>query len=165
MVPEPPLPTSGDSSPKCGPALDTTACSPVRQLPNTFSRRLTPQQRGQLLQEVKQDGQVSAKLRKEIEASLRGRSGSGVRMSDLVKNAQAMPETLGGPMQVHLPAGSVQADIGGDSPAPKKSDKKTSVPDKKTSGDKKRAPARGKRVESTQETAQLLNPEFAGTKR
>jgi hypothetical protein len=77
---------------------------------------LTQEQRGQLLREVKQDGQVSARLRKEIETSLRRHEGGGVRMADLVKSAQALPNTLKGPMQVHLPDGNVQQtpDIVGD---------------------------------------------------
>jgi hypothetical protein len=69
---------------------------------------LSAEQRGQLLREVQQDGKVSAKLGKEIESSLRQRGGSGVRrMEELVKSAQALPETLKGPMQVHLPGGQV----------------------------------------------------------
>jgi hypothetical protein len=92
---------------------------------------LTEKQRGQLLQEVRQEGQISAKLGKEIENSLRRRESSGVRLSELVKSAQALPETLKGPVQVHLPGGKVaQAPAVGQSaaaPAGKKSEQKAAA--------------------------------------
>ncbi|MDM7939815.1 MAG: hypothetical protein QUS07_05665 [Methanothrix sp.] len=47
MVPEPPVPTRGGSSPKWGAKLATRARRPVRQNPRSSLRRFVPQPRGQ----------------------------------------------------------------------------------------------------------------------
>jgi len=52
MVPEPPVPTSGDSSPKCGPADETNASLPVKQNPFSSWNRFTPQNRGHTLHSI-----------------------------------------------------------------------------------------------------------------
>ncbi len=50
MVPEPPRPTSGRSSPKCGPKLATCATAPTPQEPNSPAVRSGRQLRGQVTQ-------------------------------------------------------------------------------------------------------------------
>jgi len=48
MVPEPRRPTSGGSSPKCGPALDTSGSLPTPQNPFSPASRSTLHRRGQI---------------------------------------------------------------------------------------------------------------------
>jgi hypothetical protein len=64
---------------------------------------LSAAQRRRLLKESGQ-GQVSAGLTAEIEASLRQR-GTGLKAGDVIGSARALPDTLQGPMRVHLPQG------------------------------------------------------------
>ncbi len=59
------------------------------------------------MKEVKKGPQVSAGLKQEIEASLRQR-GTEMKAESVIGSARALPDTLQGPMQVHLPAGKVK---------------------------------------------------------
>jgi hypothetical protein len=69
---------------------------------------LSAEQRQQLLAEVKQEGQVSPELREEIQTSLDRQTGrghaSGLGVDDVIAGAQALPDTLSGPLDIRLPA-------------------------------------------------------------
>jgi hypothetical protein len=75
---------------------------------------LSQEQRQQLLREVGQNGKVSQPLRREIEAAIRkqGDKAAGLSVEDLEARAQALPPTLRGPVEVHLPGktGKSQSD-------------------------------------------------------
>jgi hypothetical protein len=94
--------------------LDPVASQEYFASMNRFARMseqagLTPEQRQQLLKEVQQRGQVSDKLRQDIEMSLRRQgSKSGLTVDDLEAGAQALPQTLRGPVAVRLPGDARQ---------------------------------------------------------
>ena len=72
-------------------------------------------------------------MRREIEAGRR-RKQSNVKVSDLVNNAQALPNTLKGPARVHLPGGQVKGQIAGqksEQPAASKKEPVLTAPGKK----------------------------------
>jgi hypothetical protein len=92
--------------------LDPVAAGAHFAALNQFARiseqaGLTPEQRQQLLQES-QAGAVSPGLRQQIEGVLRQRQPAGqavgLKVDDLIASAQAIPETLHGPVAVKLPA-------------------------------------------------------------
>ncbi|GIK42097.1 MAG: hypothetical protein BroJett011_59300 [Chloroflexota bacterium] len=67
---------------------------------------LDEEQRKQLLEAVRQDGEVSPEFRRELESILRRQQerglGSHLSIDDLVDSAQAMPDTLEGPMLMRI---------------------------------------------------------------
>jgi hypothetical protein len=91
--------------------LDPVAAGAHFAALNRFARvseqaGLTLEQRQQLLTEA-QTGEVSPGLRHQIEGILRQRQQSGqaagLKAEDVIASAQAMPETLHGPVAVKLP--------------------------------------------------------------
>lgn len=92
--------------------LDPAAAGAHFSAMNRFTRTseqagLTVEQRQQLLQEAHSDKGVSAELRRSVEVSLRKQQSqgqaAGLRVEDIIANAEAMPPTLQGPMAVQLP--------------------------------------------------------------
>jgi hypothetical protein len=90
--------------------LDPAAAGQHFAAMNRFARMseqagLSQEQRQQLLREVGQNGKVSQPLRREIEAAIRkqGDKAAGLSVEDLEARAQALPPTLRGPVEVHLP--------------------------------------------------------------
>lgn len=65
---------------------------------------LDEEQRKQLLEAVRQEGEISSELRREIEASLRRQQERGLaatmKVDDLIDSARSMPDTLEGPMLI-----------------------------------------------------------------
>jgi hypothetical protein len=93
-------------------SLDPAAAGAHFASLNRFARLseqagLTPEQRQRLLHETRQ-GEVSGNLRREIEAAIRRQQGqaTGLKVDDVVGSAQALPETLQGPVAVRLPGGA-----------------------------------------------------------
>lgn len=93
--------------------LDAVATGPHFSGINHFTRLsdeagLTPVQRERLVTELQTQGQASPETRADIEASLarqaaRGRA-TGLHPDDLIRSAQALPETLTGPALPGAPA-------------------------------------------------------------
>lgn len=97
--------------------LDPAAAGAHFAALNNFARvseqaGLTAEQRQQLLTET-QAGEVSPGLRRQIEGVLRQRQQSGqavgLKVDDVMAGAQAMPETLRGPIAVQLPGSTPAA--------------------------------------------------------
>lgn len=93
--------------------LDPVAAGPHFSNLNRFAQvsdqaGLSKDQRQQLLAEIKERGQVSAGLREQIQASLDRQEGRGLTMGltveDVIASAQALPDTLSGPVRVRLAA-------------------------------------------------------------
>ncbi len=91
--------------------LDPVAAGPHYAGLNRFAQTseqagLSEAQRHQLLDEIKQQGQVSNDLQGQIQASLDRQAGtgrtSGLTVDDVVASAQALPDTLSGPREVRL---------------------------------------------------------------
>lgn len=78
-------------------------------------------QRKRLLEAVRQEGEVSSALRREIETSLRRQQerglGATLKADDLIDSARALPDTLEGPMLVRLSRSKPDSETGSDTGA------------------------------------------------
>jgi hypothetical protein len=91
--------------------LDTVAAGAHFAALNRFTKLseqagLSGEQRQQLLEAVRQEGQLPAPLRRNLEASLRQRRdnglAAGLKIDHLIDSARALPDTIEGPLLVRL---------------------------------------------------------------
>jgi hypothetical protein len=98
--------------------LDPVASGSNLAALNRFTRLsnqagLDEAQRKRLLEAVRQEGEVSSALRREIETSLRRGPGSTlIKADDLIDSARAMPNTLEGPLLMRLSRGRRDSETG-----------------------------------------------------